>query len=85
MTGLVPGRKLEEPEVPGEPVAAAVMPVVLQRRPAGPEALAALGPCSLAVVVLVVHNERIELMSRRWLSLICFGAEEACSILCPSR
>ena len=44
-------------------VAVAVL-VELWRRNAGPEALAALGPCSLAVIVLVVHDERVELVSR---------------------
>ena len=45
---------LEEPEVLGEPAVAAVVPVVP----------AVLGPCCLAVVVLVVHDERVELVSR---------------------
>ena len=41
-----------------------------------PEALVDLGPYYLAV--LVVHDERVELVSRRWLSVICGCAEEAC-------
>ena len=51
--------------MPGEPAVAAFVPVVLEAAfvPVVPEALAALGPCSLAVAVLVVHDERVELVS----------------------
>ena len=66
--------------MPVEPVVAAVVPVVLEAAvvPVVPEALAALDPCSLAVAVLVVHNEHVELMSRQWFLFILHGAEEAC-------
>ena len=63
-----------------EPAVAAVVPVVLEAAvvPVVPEALPALDPCSLAVAVLVVHDERIELMSRQWFLFILLGAEEEC-------
>ena len=72
--------------MPGEPVVAAVVPVVLEAAvvPVVPEELDALGPCSLAVAVLVVHDKRVELVSQRWFLFILLCAEEACSILRPS-
>ena len=43
----------------------------LLRQQVGPEEPVVLGPCSLAVVVLVVHDEHVELMLRQWLIVIC--------------
>ena len=41
------------------------------RQQIGPEEPLVPGPYSLAVVVLEVHGERVELLLRRWLFIIC--------------
>ena len=75
-----------EAEESVEPGVEAVVVVAPRRLPVGlvePAVLVALGPYYLAV--LAVHDERVELVLRRWLDVICGGAEEACCILLSSR
>ena len=74
MSVLVPRQKLVELVLLVKPVEAAVEQVELEeplQQQLGPEEPLVPDPCSLAVVVPVVHDECVELVLRRWLYLIC--------------
>ena len=52
--------------MPGEAVVVQVELEGPPRQQVGPEEPLVLDPCSLAVVVLAVHHEHIELVLQRW-------------------